>query len=92
MIRCLGEALKYLQYIGFWYEVARIPNNFELDTKCNNVTYTLNPDRTLAVLIQGTTVDDRNASLQGLATVIDSVVLAHFKVAFESGKYIFSFF
>ena len=81
-----------MQYLGFWYEVARIPNNFELDTRCNNVTYTLNSNGTMVVLIQGTTTGERNASFRGLATEIDSTVPASFRVAFESGKYISSFF
>ena len=72
-----------LQFTGFWYEVARIPNDFEQGFRCHNTTYTLNPNKTITVFLQATTGQGQYASIRGLGTVIPPATL---RILFENSK------
>ena len=80
-----------LQYTDFWYEVARLPSQFQTGTKCDNATYTLNSNGTVTVFNQAITSQGQYTSIIGLATVIDPNVPASLRIVFGTGKRIPSF-
>lgn len=80
-----------MQYLGFWYEVARLPSIFQAGTKCDNATYTLNSDGTVAVFNQAITSQGQYTSIQGVATVVNPNIPASFKIVFGPGQCISCF-
>ena len=42
-----------IQYMGRWYEIARIPTIYQVDQYCNSATYTLKDDGHVEVINAG---------------------------------------
>jgi apolipoprotein D and lipocalin family protein len=57
------------QYVGLWYEIERNPIIFEIATKCENATYTANPNGTVGVWNQAVTDYSGYYSIRGIAIV-----------------------
>ena len=70
------------RYLGKWYEVARLPNNFEYGLDYVTATYSLRPDGKVAVLNQGIKQNGRPKKITGTATIIDAAVPARLSVSF----------
>src|SRR3569833_1295626 len=90
------ETVRYVdleQYLGKWYEIARIPHSFEKDCFCSTAEYSLNEDGSVKVL--NSCIKNGNLEIvEGTATVIDKRHQSKLKVLFGifSGQYWFFVF
>lgn len=78
------------QYMGTWYEIARLPNSFEKGLQCITATYTLRPDGRVTVQNRGIKADGSESSIKGVAWVPNKNEPAKLKVRFFwpfAGKY-----
>lgn len=69
-----------------------MPIHSDPTLKCNNSTITLNSNATVTIFSQVTTSQGLYFTNTGLASVIDSDVPASFRILFETGERIFSFY
>ena len=72
------------QYVGEWYEIARLPNSFQKDCVGSKATYTLRDDGKIAVLNQchDKSWSGRLREAKGIAWVVDRQTNAKLKVSF----------
>ena len=72
------------RYMGTWYEIARLPNNFERNLKCITATYTLRKDGKITVLNKGIKIKypSKVDSAKGVAWVPDKNVPGKLRVQF----------
>ncbi len=74
---------KTKEYLGTWYEIARLDHRFERNVERVSAHYTLRPDGTLGVLNRGfRTTDSVWKSAQGKARFVGSTDTAHLEVSF----------
>ena len=76
---------KSSQYLGMWYEIARLPNRFE--NKCTvpiTANYSINPDNNnqLIVVNQCNTEDNKPDTASGVAYFVESANIGKLKVTF----------
>ncbi|MDA3954557.1 MAG: lipocalin family protein [Bacteroidales bacterium] len=79
-------------YLGEWYEIARLPNRFEKGLECVTATYSLNENGKIDVLNKGFSVKNKEEfkTAKGIAWIPDSKCPGRLKVSFFrpfSGKY-----
>ena len=78
----VGE-LDVNQYAGTWYEIARLPNNFEKNLKCVTATYTIQDNGKINVLNKGySTSKNKFKDANGTAWVPDNQFPGRLKVRF----------
>jgi apolipoprotein D and lipocalin family protein len=72
------------QYLGQWYEIARLPQWFEKDCVGVTAEYTLREDSQIDVKnsCKKKTCDGPSKIANGVARVVDAVTLAQLKVSF----------
>ncbi|MCX7984412.1 MAG: lipocalin family protein [Bacteroidetes bacterium] len=72
------------RYVGVWYEVARLPNNFQEGCYCTTAEYTLRSDGTIAVRnsCRKDSVNGRIDQVTGKAFVVEGSNNAKLKVQF----------
>jgi apolipoprotein D and lipocalin family protein len=72
------------RYKGTWYEIARLPNNFEKKLKCATATYELREDGKITVINRGNYISDPKKTdfAKGVAWVPDKSSPAKLKVRF----------
>jgi len=71
------------QYLGTWYEIARLDHSFERNLERVTATYGLNEDGSISVLNKGfNTEKDEWRQAEGVAKPMDSSDIAHLKVSF----------
>lgn len=71
------------QYLGTWYEVARLPNSFEKDLKCVTATYSLRDNGKINVFNKGFNQKKQKwEDITGYAKVPDDQKPAEIKVTF----------
>ena len=71
------------QYLGTWYEIARLDHSFERNLERVTATYGLNEDGSISVLNKGfNTEKDEWRQAEGVAKPIGSSDIAHLKVSF----------
>ena len=90
MILQTVDKLDLNKYQGKWYEIARLPNNFEKGLTAVTATYSLNSNGKVNVLNQGIKSDNKLKSINGTAWVPDKNYPGRLKVRFFwpfSGKY-----
>jgi apolipoprotein D and lipocalin family protein len=79
------------KYAGVWYEISRLPNNFEKDLECVTAAYTQKANGKIMVLNKGYSAEkDTYISAEGKAWVPDSKFPGRLKVTFLwpfSGNY-----
>jgi lipocalin len=86
------EHVEIQKYLGLWYEIARLPNNFEKGLECVTATYTLKDNGKIQVLNKGHSINKENVSksAKGTAWVPDDKHPGRLKVTFFwpfSGNY-----
>jgi len=85
------EKVEISKYTGQWYEIARLPNNFEKGLECVTATYTQKSNGKIEVLNRGYSSDKgRYKTAKGKAWVPDSNFPGRLKVTFFwpfSGNY-----
>jgi lipocalin len=100
MVSCKGiteelatvSSVNLEKYAGTWYEIARLPNNFEKGLECVTATYKLREDRKIDVINKGQKAGESNkiSKIKGVAWVPDKNYPGRLKVRFFwpfSGKY-----
>lgn len=71
------------QYLGTWYEIARLDHSFERNLERVTATYGLNEDGSISVLNKGfNTEKDEWRQAEGVAKPMGSSDIAHLKVSF----------
>lgn len=71
------------QYLGTWYEIARLDHSFERNLERVTATYDLNEDGSISVLNKGfNTEKDEWRQAEGVAKPMGSSDIAHLKVSF----------
>ena len=71
------------QYLGTWYEIARLDHSFERNLERVTATYGLNEDGSISVLNKGfNTEKDEWRQAEGVAKPMCSSDIAHLKVSF----------
>ena len=71
------------QYLGTWYEIARLDHSFERNLEHVTATYGLNEDGSISVLNKGfNTEKDEWRQAEGVAKPMGSSDIAHLKVSF----------
>ena len=75
--------------MGLWYDAYRLPNIFLSGVKCDNTTYTLNPNGSVAVLEEAVDAQGQSIVDRELARVIDPDVPGAFILLADGGKCIF---
>ena len=71
------------QYLGTWYEIARLDHSFERNIERVTATYGLNEDGSISVLNKGfNTEKDEWRQAEGVAKPMGSSDIAHLKVSF----------
>ncbi|RJG42590.1 lipocalin family protein [Motilimonas pumila] len=71
------------QYLGKWYEVARLDHSFERGMSHVTATYSMREDGGIRVLNQGYAQDDRKwQQAEGKAYFVDNEDTGHLKVSF----------
>ena len=71
------------QYLGTWYEIARLDHSFERNLERVTATYGLNEDESISVLNKGfNTEKDEWRQAEGVAKPMGSSDIAHLKVSF----------
>lgn len=79
-------------YLGTWYEIARLPNNFEKGLECVTASYSMKENGKIQVLNKGHSIEKENVSksAKGTAWVPDAEYPGRLKVTFFwpfSGNY-----
>ena len=70
-------------YMGLWYEIARIDNSFERGLSKVTANYSLNPDGTIKVVNKGYDAAEQQwQQAQGKAKFVQQNNIAHLKVSF----------
>lgn len=72
------------RYLGRWYEIARLPNEFEVDCVGVTATYSLNTDGTVKVVnrCRKGKLDGPEDVAEGTAAVVDTATNAKLSVTF----------
>ena len=71
------------QYLGTWYEIARLDNSFERNLERVTATYGLNEDGSISVLNKGFNTEKGEwRQAEGVAKPMGSSDIAHLKVSF----------
>ena len=71
------------QYLGTWYEIARLDHSFERNLERVTATYGLNEDGTISVLNKGFNTEKGEwRQAEGVAKPMGSSDIAHLKVSF----------
>jgi apolipoprotein D and lipocalin family protein len=72
------------RYVGRWYEIARLPNNFEKNLVCTTATYTLKENGKIKVVNEGKrgSREGRPSRATGSAWVPDAGEAGKLKVSF----------
>ena len=71
------------QYLGTWYEIARLDHSFERNLERVTATYGLNEDRSISVLNKGFNTEKGEwRQAEGVAKPMGSSDIAHLKVSF----------
>jgi apolipoprotein D and lipocalin family protein len=86
------EELKVENYMGKWYEIARLPNRFEDGLKCVTAEYSLRDDGKITVVNKGHQIEnpEKVSSISGVARIPDPDKPGQLKVQFFwpfSGNY-----
>ena len=77
------QDFKLNQYLGTWYEIARLDHSFERGLNNVTATYTLREDGGLKVVNKGySSTDKRWKEAEGKAYFIDENNVGHLKVSF----------
>jgi apolipoprotein D and lipocalin family protein len=79
-----AQSVDLQRYLGRWYEIARFPNEFEVDCVGVTATYTLNADGTIKVVnrCRKGKRDGAEEVAEGTATVVDTTTNAKLSVTF----------
>lgn len=72
------------QYLGLWYEIERNDIIFEVASKCENATYTLNPNGTVGVWNQAVTRYSGYYSIHGIGVAKDPQNPAALEIIFTN--------
>lgn len=73
------------RYMGTWYEIARLPQCYEKNTKNNAAHYTLNEKGYVEVMNTAVEINNgksKNVSVKGKAFIMDTATNAKLKVSF----------
>ena len=76
------------QYLGTWYEIARLDHSFERNLERVTATYGLNEDGSISVLNKGFNTEKGEwRQAEGVAKPMGSSDIAHLKVSFFGSFY-----
>lgn len=77
------ERVDLSKYVGTWYEIGRLPNNFEAGLECVTATYSLKKNGKIQVLNKGYSVKKgKYKTARGTALVPDPAYPGRLKVTF----------
>ncbi len=77
------ESVDLDRYLGRWYEIARLPNNFQKDCEAVTATYSKRDDGLIKVVNEcGAFGDSKAREAVGRAKVVDAATNAKLKVSF----------
>ena len=82
--------MKVTEYLGTWYEIARLPHSFEDGLTCVTATYSMRDDGKIDVLNRGLIItgdSTREKIAHGVARIPDTLVQAKLKVSFYGPFY-----
>jgi apolipoprotein D and lipocalin family protein len=78
-----GDKMKLLQYVGVWYEIARIPNFFQKKCQSNTTAeYILQDDGNIKVINRCMKSNGNFLTATGIAKVEDTQTFSKLKVSF----------
>lgn len=80
------------QYMGLWYDISRLPHFLHNNIKCDNATFTLNPNGSVTIVNRGVDLQGQPIGTIDLARVIDPAFPAAFALIARNSKCTFPCF